>query len=195
MDFETTFKENRQTLLNLARAHGLKCGNMIPTEDFYSQGCETFIKCFNNYDPEKAQFNTYFISSIKTYFKGMIVKETVRSINHVSTRQVVAMEYEIGDLDFKTTKSRLIFSNNDNLKNTVDPEHRVSFMDRLSKLSSDAIEVVMLVLKTPSDFVDDLSKSTIRSFLIKRWKCRQGVPAQERVKFAFSEIKETLNDF
>jgi len=29
MDFETTFKENRQVLLNLARAHSLKCGNMI----------------------------------------------------------------------------------------------------------------------------------------------------------------------
>jgi hypothetical protein len=195
MDFENTFKENRQTLLNLARSNSLKCGNMIPTEDFYSQGCEIFIRCFNKYKPEKAQFNTYFIGCCKGFFKGMIVKETIRQINHVSTRQVVSMEYEIGDLNLKT-KTRLIFSNNDNLKNTIDPEHRVTFMDRLSKLSGDAIEVVMLVLKTPSDFVDDLSKSTIRSFLMKRWKGNgRGQTAQDRVKFAFNEIKETLNDF
>ena len=170
MDFETTFKENRQVLLNLARAHSLKCGNMIPTEDFYSQGCEIFIRCFNNYNPEKAQFNTYFVSCCKGFFKGIIVKETLRQINKVSTRGVYIDQ--------------------------PNPEHQVSFMDRLSKLSGDAIEVVMLVLKTPSDFVDDLSKSTIRSFLMKRWKGNgRGLTAQDRVKFAFSEIKETLNDF
>ena len=167
MDFETTFKENRQLLLNLARAHSLKCGNMIPTEDFYSQGCEIFIKCFNNHNPEKAQFNTYFVSSCKLFFvHQMIVKETIRQINKASTRGVCIDQ--------------------------PDPEHRISFMDRMSKLSSDAIEVVMLVLKTPSDFVDDLSKSAIRSFFIRRWK---GCNAQDRVKYAFNEIKETLNDF
>ena len=170
MDFETTFKQNRQVLLNLARAHSLKCDNMIPIEDFYSQGAEIFIKCFNRYDPGKAQFNTYFVGCCKGFFKGMIVKETIRQINHVSTRGV----YIDGP----------------------DPERRVSFMDRISKLSADAIEVIMLVLKTPSDFVDDLSKSTIRSFLMKRWKGDgRGQTAQDRVKFAFSEIKETLNDF
>ena len=170
MDFETTFKQNRQVLLNLARIHSLKCENMITTDDFYSQGCETFIKCFNNYKPDKAQFNTYFISSCKSLFKGMIVKETIRQINHVSTRGI----YIDGP----------------------DPERQVSFMDRISKLSADAIEVVMLVLKTPSDFVDDLSKSTIRSFLMKRWKGNgRGQTAQDRVKFAFNEIKETLNYF
>jgi len=170
MDFETTFKENRNTLLNLARAHSLKCGNMISTEDFYSQGCEIFITCFNNYNPEKAKFNTYFISCCKGFFKGMIVKETIQQINNVSIRGIYIDE--------------------------PDPERQVSFMDRISKLSSDAIEVVMLVLKTPSDFVDDLSKSTIRSFLMKRWKGDgRGQTAQDRVKFAFSEIRETLNDF
>ena len=190
MDFETTFKENQQTLLNMARSYSLKCGNMIPVEDFYSEGCEVFIKCFNNYDPKKAQFNTYFIGSCKGFFKGMIVKETIRSINHISTRQVVAMKYnEVGELDFKTTKA-LIPSHN-NLLNTVDQEHRVSFMDRLSKLSSDAVEVVMLVLKTPSDFVDDLSRSTIRKFFIKQWG---GEGGQQRVSFAFDEIKNTLKD-
>ena len=191
MNFETTFKANRIVLLNLARAHSLKCGNMITVEDFYSEGCEIFIRCFNKYNPNKAQFNTYFISSCKGYFKGMIVKETIRSLNHVSTRRVVAMEYEIGDLSFKT-KNPLILENSDTLKNTIDPERRVTFMDTISKLSSDAVEIIMLVLKTPSDFVDDLSKSTIRSFFINHWK---GEGAQDRVKFAFSEIKETLNDF
>ena len=170
MNFETTFKANRIVLLNLARAHSLKCGNMITVEDFYSEGCEIFIRCFNKYNPKKAQFNTYFVSCCKGFFKGIIVKETLRQINKVSTRGVYIDQ--------------------------PNPEHQVSFMDRLSKLSGDAIEVVMLVLKTPSDFVDDLSKSTIRSFLMKRWKgnCR-GLTAQDRVKFAFSEIKETLNDF
>ena len=170
MDFETTFKSNRQVLLNLSRSHSLKCGNMISTEDFYSQGCEIFIKCYNNYEPKKAQFNTYFIGSCKGFFKGMIVKETVRQIGKVSTRGVYI---ELGD-----------------------QEHRVSFMDRLSKLSNDAIEVVMLVLKTPSDFMDDLNKSTIRSFLMKRWdNGHRYKTAQTRVRLAFSEIKETLNDF
>jgi len=166
MDFETTFKENRQVLLNLARTHSLKCGNIIPTEEFYSQGCEVFIKCFNNYDPKKAQFNTYFISSCKWFFMHkMIVKETVRQIGKVSTRGVYADQ--------------------------PDQERRISFMDRLSKLSSDAIEVVMLVLKTPSDFVDDLSRSTIRKFFIKQWG---GEGGQQRVSFAFDEIKNTLKD-
>jgi len=170
MDFETTFKENRAVLLNLARTNSLKCGGMIPTEDFYSQGCEIFIQCFNKYDPKKAQFHTYFISCCKGFFKGMIVKETIRQIGKVSTRGICIDQ--------------------------PDPERRVSFMDRISKLSGDAIEVVMLVLKTPSDFVDDLSKSTIRSFLMKRWKGNgRGQTAQDRVKFAFSEIRETLNDF
>ena len=166
MNFETTFKANRIVLLNLARAHSLKCGNMIPTEDFYSQGCEIFIRCFNKYNPKKAQFNTYFISCCKGYFKGMIVKETIRQINKVSTRGIYTDQ--------------------------PDPERKVTFMDTISKLSSDAVEIIMLVLKTPSDFVDDLSKSTIRSFFINHWK---GEGAQDRVKFAFSEIKETLNDF
>ena len=165
MDFETTFKENRQVLLNLARAHSLKCGNIIPTEEFYSQGCEVFIKCFNNYDPKKAQFNTYFIGSCKNFFKGMIVKETIRQINRVSTRGVYTDQ--------------------------PDQERRISFMDRLSKLSSDAVEIVILVLKTPSDFVDDLSRSTIRKFFIKQWG---GEGGQQRVSFAFDEIKNTLKD-
>ena len=165
MDFETTFKENRQVLLNLARTHSLKCGNIIPTEEFYSQGCEVFIKCFNNYDNKKAQFNTYFIGSCKGFFKGMIVKETIRQINRVSTRGVYADQ--------------------------PDQERRVSFIDRISKLSGDAIEVVMLVLKTPSDFVDDLSRSTIRKFFIKQWG---GEGGQQRVSFAFDEIKNTLKD-
>ena len=184
MNFETTFKANRIVLLNLARAHSLKCGNMITTDDFYSQGCEIFMRCFNRYDPKKAQFNTYFISCCKGFFKGMIVKETIRQINNISIGKI-----------HKHRKGQILpiyFENNDNLKNTVDPEHRVSFMDRLSKLSSDAVEIIMLVLKTPSDFVNDLSKSTIRSFFINHWK---GEGAQDRVKFAFSEIKETLNDF
>jgi len=166
MNFETTFKANRIVLLNLARAHSLKCGNMITVEDFYSEGCEIFIRCFNKYNPKKAQFNTYFISCCKGYFKGMIVKETIRQINKVSTRGIYTDQ--------------------------PDPERKVTFMDTISKLSSDAVEIIMLVLKTPSDFVDDLSKSTIRSFFIKRWK---GEGGQDRVKFAFSEIKETLNDF
>ena len=170
MDFETTFKQNRQVLLNLARANSLKCGSMIQTEDFYSQGCEIFIKCFNRYDPNKAQFNTYFIGSCKIFFKSMIVKETIRQINRISTRNVYTDE--------------------------PDPEQRISFMDKISKLSNDAVEIIMLVLKTPSDFVDDLSKSTIRSFFMKRWKGNgKGLTAHDRVKFAFSEIKETLNDF
>ena len=167
MDFETTFKENRQMLLNLSRSHSLKCGGMIPIEDFYSQGCEIFIHCYNRYNPQKAQFNTYFIGSCKSFFKGMIVKETVRQINKVSTRNLYT--------------------------NKPDPERRVSFMDRISKLSDEAVEVVMLVLKTPSDFVDDLSRSTIRSFFIKKWK--KGVEAQNRVTTAFNEISETLKDF
>ena len=96
----------------------------------------------------------------------MIVKETIRQINKVSTRGIYTDQ--------------------------PDPERKVTFMDTISKLSSDAVEIIMLVLKTPSDFVDDLSKSTIRSFFIKRWK---GEGGQDRVKFAFSEIKETLNDF
>jgi len=191
MNFETTFKSNRTVLLNLAKANSLKCGNMITMEDFYSQGCEIFIKCFNRYDPNKAQFNTYFVSCCKGFFKGMIVRETIRSLNHVSTRRVVAMEYEIGDLSFET-KNPLTHENSDNVKNTIDPERRVTFMDTISKLSNDAIEIILLVLKTPSDFVDDLSKSTIRKFFIKTWG---GHGAQDRVKFAFSEIKETLNDF
>ena len=166
MNFETTFKANRIVLLNLARAHSLKCGNMITVEDFYSEGCEIFIRCFNKYNPKKAQFNTYFISSCKGYFKGMIVKETIRQINNVSTRGIYTDQ--------------------------PDSERKVTFMDTISKLSSDAVEIIMLVLKTPSDFVDDLSKSTIRSFFINHWK---GEGAQDRVKFAFSEIKETLNDF
>ena len=187
MDFETTFKQNRQVLLNLARIHSLKCENMITTDDFYSQGCETFIKCFNNYKPDKAQFNTYFISSCKSLFKGMIVKETIRQINNISISKI-----------HKHKKGQILptYFGDNNLKNIVDPERRVSFMDRISKLSSDAIEVVMLVLKTPSDFVDDISKSTIRSFLMKRWKGNiRGWTAQDRVKHAFSEIRETLNDF
>ena len=170
MDFETTFKSNRQVLLNLARSNSLKCGNMIPVEDFYSQGCEIFIKCFNRYDSNKAQFNTYFITSIKRSFRDMIVKETIQQINKVSYRAV-----------FNDSKN---------------PERRVSLMDRLSKLSGDAVEIIMLVLKTPADFVDDLSKSTIRSFFMKRWKGDgRGWTAQDRVKYAFNEIKETLNDF
>ena len=166
MNFETTFKENRTVLLNLSRSNSLKCGNMITTEDFYSQGCEIFIKCFNRYNPNKAQFNTYFVSCCKGFFKGMIVKETIRQINKVSTRDVYI--------------------------DKPNPERRVSFMDQISKLSNDAIEIILLVLKTPSDFVDDLSKSTIRKFFIKTWG---GHGAQDRVKFAFSEIRETLNDF
>ena len=166
MNFETTFKANRTVLLNLARAHSIKCGNMITVEDFYSEGCEIFIRCFNKYNPKKAQFNTYFISCCKGYFKGMIVKETIRQINKVSTRGIYTDQ--------------------------PDSERKVTFMDTISKLSSDAVEIIMLVLKTPSDFVDDLSKSTIRKFFIKHWK---GEGAQDRVKFAFSEIKETLNDF
>ena len=166
MDFETTFKSNRQVLLNLARSNSLKCGNMIPVEDFYSQGCEIFIKCFNRYDPNKAQFNTYFITSIKRSFRDMIVKETIQQINKVSYRAV-----------FNDSKN---------------PERRVSLMDKLSKLSGDAVEIIMLVLKTPADFVDDLSKSTIRSFFIKKWK---GEGGQDRIKYAFNEIKETLNEF
>ena len=166
MDFETTFKSNRQVLLNLARSNSLKCGNMIPVEDFYSEGCEIFIKCFNRYDSNKAQFNTYFITSIKRSFRDMIVKETIQQINKVSYRAV-----------FNDSKN---------------PERRVSLMDRLSKLSGDAVEIIMLVLKTPADFVDDLSKSTIRSFFIKKWK---GEGGQDRIKYAFNEIKETLNEF
>ena len=166
MEFETTFKSNRQVLLNLARSNSLKCGNMIPVEDFYSQGCEIFIKCFNRYDPNKAQFNTYFITSIKRSFRDMIVKETIQQINKVSYRAV-----------FNDSKN---------------PERRVSLMDKLSKLSGDAVEIIMLVLKTPADFVDDLSKSTIRSFFIKKWK---GEGGQDRIKYAFNEIKETLNEF
>ena len=166
MDFETTFKSNRQVLLNLARSNSLKCGNMIPVEDFYSEGCEVFIKCFNRYDSNKAQFNTYFITSIKRSFRDMIVKETIQQINKVSYRAV-----------FNDSKN---------------PERRVSLMDKLSKLSGDAVEIIMLVLKTPADFVDDLSKSTIRSFFIKKWKSEGG---QDRIKYAFSEIKETLDNF
>ena len=183
MDFETTFKSNRQVLLNLARSNSLKCGNMIPVEDFYSQGCEIFIKCFNRYDSNKAQFNTYFITSIKRSFRDMIVKETVRQINHISLtkihkhrrRKILPIEY-----------------GSDNLKNTVNIERRVSLMDKLTKLSGDAVEIIMLVLKTPSDFVDDLSKSTIRSFFIKKWK---GEGGQDRIKYAFNEIRETLDNF
>ena len=183
MNFETTFKENRQVLLNLAKANSLKCGNMITMEDFYSQGCEIFIKCFNRYKPNKAQFNTYFVSSCKGFFKGMIVRETIRQINNISINKI-----------HKHKKGQIlpIYFENNNLKNKIHPERQISFMDAMRKLSSDAVEVVMLVLKTPSDFVDDLSKSTIRSFFINHWK---GEGAQDRVKFAFSEIKETLNDF
>ena len=104
----------------------------------------------------------------------MIVKETIRQIGKVSTRGIYT--------------------------DTHDQEHRVSFMDRLSKLSDDAIEVVMLVFKTPSDFVDDLSKSKIREYLYKKWAGRRGKPTkngmlQNRVSSAFCEIKDTLNDF
>ena len=166
MDFETTFKENQQSLLNMARSYSLKCGNMIPTEDFYSQGCEIFIHCFNHYKPEKGKLSTYFIGSCKLFFKGMIVKETIRQINKISTKGI----YIDSGLQ----------------------ERRVSFMDRLSKLSSDAIEVVLVVLKTPTDFIDDLSRSTIRSFFIKKWR---GGGAQNRVTFAFDEIRQTLKDF
>ena len=166
MEFETTFKSNRQILLNLARSNSLKCGNMIPVEDFYSEGCEIFIKCFNRYDSKKAQFNTYFITSIKRSFRDMIVKEIIQQINKVSYRAV-----------FNDSKN---------------PERRVSLMDKLSKLSGDAVEIIMLVLKTPSDFVDDLSKSTIRSFFIKKWK---GEGGQDRIKYAFNEIKQTLDNF
>ena len=165
MNFEKTFKENRQRLLNLASINSLKCENMISSEEFYSQGCEVFIKCFNNYDSKKAQFNTYFISSCKWTFNNMIVKETIRQIGKVSTKGI---HIDNGD-----------------------QEHRISFMDRLSKLSNDAVEVVMLVLKTPSDFVDDLSRSTIRKFFIKQWG---GEGGQQRVTFAFNEIKNTLKE-
>ena len=166
MDFEKTFITTRGIIHSQARISSLKCNDMITTEDFYSAGCEVFIHCYNHYKPEKAQFTTYLTSSIKWNFKNMIAKETIRQIGKVSTKGI---HDELGD-----------------------QEHRVSFIDRLSKLSSDAIEVVMLVLKTPSDFVDDLSRSTIRKFFIKQWG---GEGGQERVSFAFNEIKETLNDF
>ena len=146
-------------------------GNLIDTDDFYSEGCKIFIKCFNRFDPRKACFNTYFQSSCKSYFKGMIAKEKIRMLNHVSTK----------GLDFQ---------NPDHQK--PDQERRVTFMDTMSKLSTDAIEIISLVLKTPSDFVDELSKSTIRKWFIKQWG---GEGAQDRVKYAFSEIKQALNNF
>ena len=101
----------------------------------------------------------------------MIAKETIRSLNHVSTK----------GLDFQ---------NPDHQK--PDQERRVTFMDAMASLSSDAIEIISLVLKTPSDFVDELSKSTIRKWFIKQWG---GEGAQDRVKYAFSEIKQALNNF
>ena len=167
MDFETTFKDNQRILGSLSHLYSLKCGNMIAIEDFYSQGCELFIKCFNKYDPERAaKFSTYFYSSCKGFFQGMVIKETIRRYNHTSPREISV--------------------------NQPTPERKVSFIDAISKMSTDAIEVIMLVFKTPSDFIDGIGRKTIRSYLMKKWR---GEGAQNRIKYAFDEIRETLNDF
>ena len=166
MDFETTFKSVRGNLLSLSRNHSMMSGNLIDTDDFYSEGCKIFIKCFNRFDERKACFNTYFQSSCKSFFRGMIVKETIRALNHVSTKRLDSQK--------------------------PDQEHRVTFMDAIASLSNDAVEIVSLVLKTPSDFVDELSKSTIRKWFIQQWG---GEGAQDRVKYAFAEIRQTLRDF
>ena len=162
MDFETTFRQNHKTLLELSKTHSFRCRGTISVDEFYSGGCKVFMSCFDRYDPQKAQFNTYFITSCKLFFKRIIATKIRREINQVSEEV-------------------------ENCLNELDPERKVTFLNTLSKLTDDAIEIVTLVLKTSSD----ISKSKIRSFFIKKWG---GYGAQERVRFAFNEISKTLNE-
>ena len=156
------YSRYHRTIYNLAWKAHDRCPS-LEVDDFVSEGNLIFLKCIDHYEEDKsACFHTYLYSSVKGFFRGMIQKQAAQ------------------------------FAELDPPSYDINPERQTLVMDALSKMSTDAQEVVEIILESPKAFIDavpHITKQTIREFL---WTIWPGEEKQNRITNAFKEITETL---
>ncbi len=175
MDMNKLWEENEKTI-NYLSGSFWNSYPKIDKEEYRDNAIDCFIRCCERYQEESnngACFNTYLHTSIKQYFKGMIV-------NH-SQQQHDITEY---------SEEQAI--------NKLSPEKMVAFKNQLECLSQDAINVINHILFAADEVNNtgryaathaSITKGELRKKLQKKWFGRGG---QKRVNKAFKEIKSAM---